>query len=405
MGPVTVFDKSFLQSLNVDESVWFNHFYLCNICPLFYIETLSDLEKEMKNGRTPEEVVGSIAYKFPESGSPNVFHEKACLTNLMGNQVPMYGQILIPSGMPVKKDDRKGIVVKPSPEIEAFHRWQSHKFLEVEHFHAREWRSKINSIELHSLTDLLIYFPLKYDEVNSPEEAKILVDEYISNPKYIKMQLYLLFRLSNIPQRYYPTIFSRWQASGMKSIVQYAPYAAYTLSVDLVFIISLYRGFVSDQRPSNRTDVNYIKYIPFSHVFVSNDKLHRMLAPLFLNDRQTFIWGNDLKNDLHNLNEYFLAFPQEVKSKGLHYFASSPPYDDQYLTTTLWKKYLNNALIRDNVFHEPEKRPELIKEMSKYDEINASEGNIDFQRDPDFMLIKHKVSKKKGSWQVIPEDI
>jgi hypothetical protein len=46
--------KSFLQSLSVDESVWFDHFFIPNICPLFYVETLADLEKSVREGRTPE---------------------------------------------------------------------------------------------------------------------------------------------------------------------------------------------------------------------------------------------------------------------------------------------------------------------------------------------------------------
>lgn len=45
VGPILIFDKSTLQSLNVDESVWLDAFYLPNITPLFFIETLADLEK------------------------------------------------------------------------------------------------------------------------------------------------------------------------------------------------------------------------------------------------------------------------------------------------------------------------------------------------------------------------
>lgn len=30
MGPIVLFDKSFLQALSVDEAVWFDHFFLAN---------------------------------------------------------------------------------------------------------------------------------------------------------------------------------------------------------------------------------------------------------------------------------------------------------------------------------------------------------------------------------------
>ncbi|MGA8021663.1 MAG: FtsX-like permease family protein [Candidatus Acidiferrales bacterium] len=57
MGPITVFDKSFLQSLTVDESVFFDHFFNPVTSPLFFIETLADLEKAVRQGRTPEREV------------------------------------------------------------------------------------------------------------------------------------------------------------------------------------------------------------------------------------------------------------------------------------------------------------------------------------------------------------
>ncbi len=65
MGPITLFDKSFLQSLSLDESVWFDHFFPTNLCPLFYVETLADLDKAVRSGRTPEQEVGIIASVHP----------------------------------------------------------------------------------------------------------------------------------------------------------------------------------------------------------------------------------------------------------------------------------------------------------------------------------------------------
>ena len=41
MGPITIFDKSALQALNMDEAVWFDAFFLANVVPLFYVETLA----------------------------------------------------------------------------------------------------------------------------------------------------------------------------------------------------------------------------------------------------------------------------------------------------------------------------------------------------------------------------
>ena len=73
MGPVAIFDKSFLQMISVDEAVWFGNFYRANITPLFFAETLADLEKEIAKGRTPEQVVGNLARKDTRSGCVPVY--------------------------------------------------------------------------------------------------------------------------------------------------------------------------------------------------------------------------------------------------------------------------------------------------------------------------------------------
>ena len=61
MGPIALFDKSFLQSLNVDESVWFDHFFVTVVSPFFYVETLADLARTFKAPRIPDQQVRAIA--------------------------------------------------------------------------------------------------------------------------------------------------------------------------------------------------------------------------------------------------------------------------------------------------------------------------------------------------------
>ena len=46
-GPVIVSDKSTLESLSIDESMMLDNFYLSNIAPVFFVECLADLEREM----------------------------------------------------------------------------------------------------------------------------------------------------------------------------------------------------------------------------------------------------------------------------------------------------------------------------------------------------------------------
>ena len=58
-GPLTIFDKSALQCLSIDDAVLFGQLYRTTYTPLFFVETMADLEKEVAAGKTPEQVVGT----------------------------------------------------------------------------------------------------------------------------------------------------------------------------------------------------------------------------------------------------------------------------------------------------------------------------------------------------------
>jgi hypothetical protein len=76
MGPITLFDKSFLQAISLDEAVWFDRFFLPVVCPVFYVETLGDLGKESSRlGAAENAVMKDVAQKFPEMDhfiAPNI---------------------------------------------------------------------------------------------------------------------------------------------------------------------------------------------------------------------------------------------------------------------------------------------------------------------------------------------
>src|SRR4051812_45885592 len=118
MGPISLFDKSFLQSISLDEAVWFDRFFMPVVCPIFFVETLADLGKDAsKRGSAEFSVVKDIAQKFPEmGGSPCIFHAEIATHDLLGNHMPLDGRIPRPGGRPV----RKGVVFDPAPEERAF---------------------------------------------------------------------------------------------------------------------------------------------------------------------------------------------------------------------------------------------------------------------------------------------
>src|SRR5260370_34649500 len=124
-GPSLIFDKSSLESLNLDEAVLMDNFYLSTITPLFFVECLADLEKTSRSKSTPEQLVGALADRTPESQSyPNV-HHMTILNAEMSRQFDLskvYGRVTLAGGRPDQLRDKKGCDVRQSHEGEYLNR-------------------------------------------------------------------------------------------------------------------------------------------------------------------------------------------------------------------------------------------------------------------------------------------
>jgi hypothetical protein len=111
----------------MDEAVWFDVFFLANVTPLFYVETLADLEKEVAAGRTPESVVGMLTAKTPTDAYPNVHHRSLISAELLGEEIEMSGRVVVAGGDVMRAPDGKvGIHVEEFPEAAALLRWKNH---------------------------------------------------------------------------------------------------------------------------------------------------------------------------------------------------------------------------------------------------------------------------------------
>lgn len=342
MAPTALFDKSFLQSLSVDESVVFDNFFSTIICPVFYIETLADLEKAVREGRTPEQEVGIIANKVPEMNvAPYMHHGNLAIRNLLGTTVPMDGRMLL-AGRAVKKEGHIGVIHDPPPEAEAFQRWQARAFLDVERRFAKKWREALNGIDLLALASGVRALGVTPQTCTSLQDAKEICDRVIANnkvPDLIKLATMVL----NVDARIEQRALEGWKASNQRSFTDYAPYAAHVVAVEVFFQIALGANHITTTRVSNRTDIAYLFYLPFCNVFVSSDRLHQRCAPLFLRNNQTFVWGQELKADLQRLVTQYKALPEFEREKGIRTFAPKPPRDDKNgLLGNLWDRHVGS---------------------------------------------------------------
>lgn len=410
MGPITLFDKSFLQALNVDESMWFDHFFIANICPLFYIETLADLEKPVREGRTPEQEVGFIADKTPYMhGMPCTYHGTLCHGELMGNRIPMRGQIPVSGGRQVQSDGNRGVVFDESPEAQAFSRWQRSEFLQVERQHARAWRVALKNLDLPRLAEKVRAFGINGKNCNSLEKAKEIASDFVSSKEKPFDRMALAFDLLGIPHQYQKEIMQRWSIMRYPAFREAAPYVAHVLEVEIFFQMGLAANHISSERPSNHADIAYLFYLPFCHVFVSSDNLHKRCAPLFMRKDQDFIWGADLKADLKMTDAHFQKIPEYIKLKGIMAFAHYPPGGDESMIIQLWDRHLPGwrKTIKNNHVVESVKNAKLADKINRMVMTKPlDEGDIDIDsNDLDSIVIQRMASKRRGNWWQLPKDL
>lgn len=411
MGPVALFDKSFLQSLSVDESVWFDHFYLPNISPLFYVETLADLDKEMRQGRSAEQVVGEIATKSPEiHGYPNVHHNELLLSDLFGQHISMTMRPIIAGGRPVESEGKKGVNFDIPPEAKAFSRWQDGEYTKLEREFAKTWRENLRSLSFENSGTEMAKLGIDVKgckNLRHAYEAANMVVSVRSKPYEL---LGFLFQNFGVPRQYHQDLVRRYQMAGFPPLVHYAPYAAYLGKVEILFNVAVARGFISPDRPSNKVDIAYLYYLPFCNVFISGDKLHRNTAGYFLMKGQRFVWAPDLKADLRRLNGHYLQFPEEVRDKGIISFANQPPKDDGFLTAELWD-LISTGWRTQTVKNEPslskEANDKLVGHLKGFMDAPSLPSGTPPPTDEelDCLSIERSWRKKRGSWFQVPKDM
>jgi hypothetical protein len=411
VGPIVLFDKSFLQSLSLDESVWFDHFFLPVVSPIFFVETLADLTKPRANGsRSPEDEVRIIADKTPVlSGAPCVFHADICVANLLGQEPPHQGQIPLAGGRRVRGvNGEPGVVFENSPEADAFARWQRGQFHEVERDIASSWRTMLSELNLPEVADRMRSLGITPQTCKSVEEAYKIAASLVQSSNKPEQQVHLLFSFVRVPENLQLQIVDCWRRAGFPPLAKYASYAAHVLKVEIFFQIALAANLISSQRASNRADIAYLFYLPFCHVFVSGDKLHRDCATVFLRKGQDFVWAPELKTDLARINRELLASTESEREEGLHKLAPRPPGNPSNLVVSLWQKHTPRALDKDleSLSMSPEAERKLVEHLKSFSKAPNDASAVSVPSDElKNVSIQRLVPARKGSWWLIPKKL
>ncbi len=407
-GPITLFDKSALQILTVDEAVWFDTFYFPSMTPLFFVETLADLEKEMKSGSSPEQYVGALAEKTPLGGGINIHHHTLSVNELLGNKFDLRHVPVVAHGSPVATPSGgRAVVYDPPPEAQALSRWEEGQFLEVERRFAKSWRDALSGIDLDAIfrqgRDII-------RRIGRPKDllaAKAAATELLRNPssRYVSDALMELK-----PEDMARAILDRWKRHGSPPIKEFAPFTAHMLTVDLFFCLSLGADLIGRERPSNKIDIAYLYYLPFCMVFTSRDKLHEKTAPFFLDEDQAFVRGDDLKADLAKLDAHYSRLSEEEKLRGVMSFAHYPPVDGDFLVSKLWDKFLNpewrERATRPAEIMSKEDEAKIVADINKITDAPRLSGEPPFPLEKaDAMVVKRRVPAYRGKWRMLPPEV
>ena len=408
IGPNLIYDKSVLQALNLDESVLLDCFFATTITPVFYAETLADLARDPKAGRPGAKIVSELANKSPSQNSvPNIHHQTLVTANLRGNHVNMTSRPMIGGAEPRQDSQgRRGFVHEGFSEAKAFDRWRNGEFQEVERLFASGWRATLSNLDFEGRIAWVSNM-VGDSKFSTLRDIRSFVAEVICRPD--RQHLLLALQFLDIPYDLQPEIVARFDEAGETlSMDRFAPYASHVLSVALVFYIGLLSGHISKERPSNLLDVAYLYYLPFCNAFVSGDNLHSRLAPHFLKPSQRFVVSEDLKSALKEIGAYYEANCwEEIQREGLLRYATYPPTELDNAVTQLYDLCLpdwRERAKKPKFTVTKEQEAEIVRQMFRHADSQLSEDVIDSDTS-DFVVIKKKVHRKLGKWQILPPEL
>ncbi len=415
MGPITIFDKSALQALSIDETVWLEAYFLSNVTPLFYVETLADLEKAAAEGRTSEEVVASLAEKTPSDAYSNVHHRTLIEAELQGQEIGMSGRVMVAAGEYRRAPDGSlGMHIDEFPEAAMLLRWKNHEFDEAEREVARRWREELATHEPERMIAIVRNILPSGTRISDLEALKRAVDDFCeSNEREV---VALALHVLEVPEWAQTTVLKRWEAARRPSLPTFAPYTTHVFKIDLLYYLGIDRGFISGERVSNKADMAYLYYLPFTMVFVSGDRLHRRTAPLFLTPEQSYVNSDEFKAALREIDDHQSQLPEEIKQVGVLQFAGWPPSGLDNLVTRLWDKHMRPDW-RETAEEQEARRGKPRDEEADRTTLADMKGRVESAQpvpeavvpasgdEADYAIIARQVPVRKGKWRMVSQDV
>lgn len=339
MGPISLIDKSSFQSFSTDEAYGYDRYFYPALCPILLFEIIADLFKETDSDEDNRNMVKSIARKFIGSGPVVNEDFRFLVTNeLLGSRVPMTGQIIPQGARSIPGPNGGGLFVDITPLNKAIMRWSDGKFSAEDEGFAAEWRRMLTRLDTTILDEVIskhyVIIPRCSDLTQISEQAKKMVFE-----PGLQRPLFDWFISSlGVDKNLHSRIRRRWRIA-RTILPRYAPYTAFCTKA-LLMLLMAERSTLVRKRSTNIIDVQYLFYIPFCMVFISDDTVHSRLAPLLLRKDQSFAKGSEIRASLKEQMERWKGLNESEKKRLGYALGGYPIPSSTCKIFELWKKHM-----------------------------------------------------------------
>lgn len=360
MGPTLLYDKSFIQSLSYDEIYILNKLFTINIAPVLIDEIRGDLLLNKCSSDKNISRVISISKKLLSIDLYINAHYRSLITySLLGYQLEKSRRPVLANARLVKNNEGDfGYIIDLSEEELCLIRWKNGEFTSNDYVNASKYRNAINYLDLEWLRENnKSLFQIIKRPINVAESLRYTDDIlYEYNNQYSLLQLVLSIYVNNNEQR--QRILNRWNSNIHKHLSEFSWYSFYCIRIYILFLHLIISGLLGP-RKSHIIDMEYLFYLPFTNVFVSNDRLHHNISRLFMDEDQTYIKGNYMKKELRRIKEH-LDDLKGLKDWRQYDFNLGPPLIRESHCIKAWKKTFPNWNPFDNRENITSDYPEII---------------------------------------------
>jgi hypothetical protein len=334
-----ILDKSVVYGLNNSEVDSLDRYFFQIIPHILTDEILADLTKESD----PRSATRIAANTYRVSGNHGLtLNFRTRLANsLLGREIPMTGGFL-PSGETIVRTVSGSLatVVETPLENRILARWERGEFTSEEKAWAQRFRhSEERPLNFKLYTDGITRAGLTFAAPKTDEDLVTTVDELLASRRLLPELFIILAHEFGIPAVSIKSVALRWSNEGRKAFEEFAPYAFFCLRANLLWNLGLTNPELFRPDKNDRKDLEYCYYLPNTQVFSSRDKKHRRLVPALLRSDQSFVDGDELKQDLRRISEDWNKLSREERIALNAQRGDAPPENENSAVYQLWETH------------------------------------------------------------------